>query len=133
MLATALMIFFSLLFGLTGGETASLNVLALPAVMSNAAPALRSAGPICHVTLAFYDARGNTVEQTDKWINPGESTSLALSPINYSSKQMFYGGVALDSDSDSSCTLSSGLQINNSSGGIEVLIPLGRTALAFSS
>jgi hypothetical protein len=126
--------FFSLLFGLFGGETAYLNVLTVPAPagLSSTAPALRSMAGICHVTLTFFDAQGNPVKQTDKWINPGGSISLSLSPINYSSRQLFYGGVQLDSDSDSSCRLSSGLEIDNSSGGIEVLSPLGQTAIPYA-
>jgi len=103
-------------------------VLAVPVTSSTTAPALKTSGSgICHVTLTFFDGQSNTVKQTDKRINPGQSTFLSLSTDDYRSggRQLFYGEVQLDSDSNSSCRLSNSLQIDNSYGGTEVLIPVG--------
>jgi hypothetical protein len=125
---TILNLFLTALFGLANGQTAYLNVLAVPAPPT--AALLRTPPPgICDITLAFFDGQSNMLKSRQVMINPGSSASLPLGTGDLGAhgkgRTMVYGEVQLMSDSDPSCQLINSLEVTDPNGRTEVLIPLG--------
>lgn len=123
---TALSMFLTALFALGHGQTAYLNVLAIPLP---SATALRTGPPpLCDLTLSFFDGQSNLLKSTEVMITPGGSASLSLGSgeIKTTGKgpAMVYGEVALLDDSDTSCQLLNVLQLTDPNGRTETLTPL---------
>ena len=131
MIAAFLSMFLTLLFSIGSGQTAHLNVLAVPAPAATskaAAPALSFKG-ICDITLTFFDSQSNQLKTTEVHINPGSSASLAISwPFGQKfikGSAFVYGEVALLADSDASCQINPSMEITQDvDGSVEVLLPL---------
>ncbi|MGO9058099.1 MAG: hypothetical protein ACLQU2_12070 [Candidatus Binataceae bacterium] len=129
--------FLTLLFSIGSGQTAHLNVLAVPTPPATAAtlaaPALTKKG-ICDITLTFFDGQSNQLKTNEVWINPGSSSSLSMSwPFGQKfirGSTFLYGEVMLMADSDASCQISPSMEITQDlDGSVEVLLPL-QTLLA---
>jgi len=136
--------FLSLLFSFGAGQTAHLNVLAVPtpAATSVTAPMAQIAKKptgICDITLSFFDGQSNQLKTSEVWINPGGSTTLALpwpggARFVSAGTGLFYGEVVLGSDSDPSCQILPSLDLTNFDGSSTVVVPLqgGRFAAALN-
>lgn len=120
------MTFFSLLFGMTNGQMAYLNVLAIPPALSAGAPAVPA--PTCDITLSFYDGQSNLIKSSAATISPGASAMLSLSSreveANGKTRVLVYGQVQLMAGSDSSCQLNGSLELVDPNGRTETLTPL---------
>ena len=128
--------FLSLVFSLGLGQTASLNVLAEPtttAAYAKVSPQLKAPVGICGVIMTFFDSQGNQLNTNEVWINPGSTTSLALSRPRGMKNNLFYGEVSLDGNSDASCTLLPSLDLTNADGSAGILLPLQRGLTALST
>ena len=130
--AAILNAFLSLIFSFGYGQTAQMNVLAIPTPAASpsitAPPALAVAG-ICDITLTFFDGQSNQLKTKEVSINPGSSTSLSMSwPVAQKlskAKPLFYGQVQLLADSDPSCQISGSLEITQTlDGSVESLVPM---------
>lgn len=142
MLSQVSALFFSLVFSLGFGQTANLNVLALPAAATSspaslAYPAYGYGTPpagSCGVIMSFFDGQGNPLNSNETWINPGATTSLPLVVKRRSlAGGSFYAEVGLDASSAGDCQLLSALSINNAVGGSAALVPLQQSLESFVS
>jgi hypothetical protein len=129
-------LFLTLLFSLGFGQTAHLNVLAVPVPAAMASPAPPMTGPaanfavkpkgICDITLSFFDGQSNQLATNEVWINPGSSASISLPSFRIPNKGdgLAYGEAQLLPDSDPSCQITSSLDITGPDGNTTVLMPL---------
>lgn len=119
--------FISLAFSLGFGQTANLNVLAVPTPAAVADVASASS-PICGVITSFFDSQGNQLNNNEVWINPGATTTLSQSPGRraFAGNGLFYAEVSLDSNSDLNCQLLPSLDVTNFDGSTAVLVPFSR-------
>ena len=122
--------FLTLLFSIGSGQTAHLNVLAVPTPPAklSMAPALAKKG-ICDITMTFFDGQSDQLKTNEVWINPGSSSSLAISwPFGQKfirGSTFLYGEVALMADSDASCQINPSMEITQDlDGSVEVVLPL---------